>query len=273
MRDLEGEPSAGFRRASPATAGAARTPFACGSPSCRARKTRSTVEPRERRAPQVLHQRVSQPAERRGLGVDRDGDGGEPGLGRRSFDGPLALGPKTVGFDAAPVVWGVPFRARRSARTPHDALGPLLGLLMCLSTLYPVGMPVKGLVQEKETRTRELMSIMGLQSWASPRRTRRRTPWCFSSSRSSPPRCCTTRCFHHGLDRALRVFPRAVAHGVPPGFYLAFLARLAPSSGRRAVRMGMPRYVFFDSEDSQARARNGGRVCSPPPRSRSPRIC
>jgi len=36
---------------------------------------------------------------------------------------------------------------------------------MCLSMLYPLGLLVKSLVEEKETRTQELMSIMGLQQW------------------------------------------------------------------------------------------------------------
>lgn len=36
---------------------------------------------------------------------------------------------------------------------------------MCLSYLYPLGMLIKGLVEEKETRARELMRIMGLKEW------------------------------------------------------------------------------------------------------------
>jgi hypothetical protein len=41
----------------------------------------------------------------------------------------------------------------------------MLGLMMCLSTLYPLGMLVKGLVEEKETRAKETMYIMGLKPW------------------------------------------------------------------------------------------------------------
>ena len=184
--------------------------------------------------------------------------GASPGLGRRSFDGPLALGPKTVGFDAAPVVWGVPFpRAALRENTFYDALGPLLGLLMCLSTLYPVGMLVKGLVQEKETRTRELMSIMGLQSWA------------LAAAHATTYAVVfflvalfSTALLHDAVFPTtdwtvlFAFFLALLLTGVPLGFLIsAFFsrARLASIVGPFALfAMGMPRYVFFDSEDSQA---------------------
>jgi ATP-binding cassette subfamily A (ABC1) protein 3 len=67
---------------------------------------------------------------------------------------------------ASATPWGVPFpQPALSQNTFYDALGPLLGLLMCMSLLYPLGLLIKGLVEEKETRTQELMSIMGLQQW------------------------------------------------------------------------------------------------------------
>ena len=184
--------------------------------------------------------------------------GASPGLGRRSFDGPLALGPKTVGFDAAPVVWGVPFpRAALRENTFYDALGPLLGLMMCLSTLYPVGMLVKGLVQEKETRTRELMSIMGLQSWA------------LAAAHATTYAVVfflvalfSTALLHDAVFPTtdwtvlFAFFLALLLTGVPLGFLIsAFFsrARLASIVGPFALfTMGMPRYVFFDSEDSQA---------------------
>ena len=62
--------------------------------------------------------------------------------------------------------WGVSF-PRLGIRVSqfYDALGPLLGLLMCMSMLYPLGLLIKGLVEEKENKTQGLMSIMGLQTW------------------------------------------------------------------------------------------------------------
>ena len=50
-----------------------------------------------------------------------------------------------------PTLWGVPFpRSETRRSTFYESLGPLLGLMTCLSALYPVGMLVKGLVQEKD---------------------------------------------------------------------------------------------------------------------------
>ena len=184
--------------------------------------------------------------------------GAAPGFGRRTFDGPRALGPKTVGFDAAPVVWGVPFpRAALRENTFYDALGPLLGLLMCLSTLYPVGMLIRGLVQEKETRTRELMSIMGLQSWA------------LAAAHATTYvvvffliALFSTALLHDAVFPTtdwtvlFAFFLALLLTGIPLGFLVsAFFsrARLASIVGPFALfTMGMPRYVFFDSEESQA---------------------
>ena len=48
-------------------------------------------------------------------------------------------------FERPPVPWGVPF-PRLGIRVSqfYDALGPLLGLLMCMSMLYPLGLLIKG---------------------------------------------------------------------------------------------------------------------------------
>jgi hypothetical protein len=45
----------------------------------------------------------------------------------------------------------------------YDAVGPMLGLLMSLSLVYPLSMLVRGIVEEREKRLKETMSIMGLQ--------------------------------------------------------------------------------------------------------------
>ncbi|CAM6122589.1 unnamed protein product [Calypogeia fissa] len=63
-------------------------------------------------------------------------------------------------------VWGAPFPVGEYTHNRfYDAVGPLMGLVMCLSTLYPLAMLVKALVEEKETRAKETMRIMGLKPW------------------------------------------------------------------------------------------------------------
>lgn len=63
-------------------------------------------------------------------------------------------------------MWAAPFPVRAySHNSFYDSVGPLLGLVMCLSYLYPLGMLIKGLVEEKESRAREIMRIMGMKEW------------------------------------------------------------------------------------------------------------
>lgn len=47
----------------------------------------------------------------------------------------------------------------------YTSVGFLLGLVMVMSTLYPVSKLTKSIVEEKETKMRELMMIMGLPEW------------------------------------------------------------------------------------------------------------
>jgi ATP-binding cassette subfamily A (ABC1) protein 3 len=47
----------------------------------------------------------------------------------------------------------------------YSAVGFLMGLAMVMSTMYPVSKLTKSIVEEKETRMRELMKIMGLHNW------------------------------------------------------------------------------------------------------------
>jgi ATP-binding cassette subfamily A (ABC1) protein 3 len=47
----------------------------------------------------------------------------------------------------------------------YSAVGFLLGLAMVMSTMYPMSKLTKSIVEEKETRMRELMKIMGLKDW------------------------------------------------------------------------------------------------------------
>lgn len=47
----------------------------------------------------------------------------------------------------------------------YTSIGFLLGLALAMSTLYPVSRLIKTVVEEKESRMRELMIIMGLRPW------------------------------------------------------------------------------------------------------------
>ena len=47
----------------------------------------------------------------------------------------------------------------------YSAVGPIIGLVLCMSTLYPVAMLIKVLVEEKESRVKETMKIMGLSDF------------------------------------------------------------------------------------------------------------
>jgi ATP-binding cassette subfamily A (ABC1) protein 1 len=47
----------------------------------------------------------------------------------------------------------------------YDTVGPLIGLFMVMSTLYPVAMLIKSLVEEKESRVKETMKIMGMSDF------------------------------------------------------------------------------------------------------------
>lgn len=54
--------------------------------------------------------------------------------------------------------WEVPFPTPGyKVNDFYDDVGPILGLLMCLCLVYPLAMLIRGLVEEKETRTRETM--------------------------------------------------------------------------------------------------------------------
>jgi ABC-type multidrug transport system ATPase subunit len=128
---------------------------------------------------------------------------------------------------------------------------------MCLSLLYPLGLLIKGLVEEKETRTQELMSIMGLQ------------PWTLAAAHAA------TYAVIFALVAILAavilqpvVFPTTdltlfaafllcfMAAAIPLGFLIAAFfsrARLASIVGPFALfAMVMPRYVFFQTAEDQA---------------------
>ena len=68
---------------------------------------------------------------------------------------------------AGRLVWGTPFPVAAFSRSSFfESSGPLLGMVMSLAMVYPFGMLIKGIVEEKEIGMRELMRISGLCSWA-----------------------------------------------------------------------------------------------------------
>lgn len=66
-------------------------------------------------------------------------------------------------FAPASSSWMFPFPTREYNENPfYAAVGFLLGLGLVMSTLYPMSRLTKGMVEEKETKLREVMKIMGL---------------------------------------------------------------------------------------------------------------
>lgn len=47
----------------------------------------------------------------------------------------------------------------------YDASGPFVGLVLCMSLLYPVSRLIKHLVEDKESRMKETLKMMGLFNW------------------------------------------------------------------------------------------------------------
>ena len=48
----------------------------------------------------------------------------------------------------------------------YARVGALMGLVLCMASLYPASRLIKALVEEKASRTAETMKIMGVQPWA-----------------------------------------------------------------------------------------------------------
>ena len=84
---------------------------------------------------------------------------GVPGL--------FAVNGTAASVGAGRLVWGTPFPVAAFVHSSFfESSGPLLGMVMCLSTVDPFGMLIKGIVEEKEIGLRELLRISGLCSWA-----------------------------------------------------------------------------------------------------------
>ncbi|KAJ9523222.1 hypothetical protein QJQ45_024010, partial [Haematococcus lacustris] len=61
-------------------------------------------------------------------------------------------------------IWSCAFpKAQYDFNAFYAAAGPMLGLLMCLSLVFPLAMLIRGMVEEKESKLREVLSIMGLR--------------------------------------------------------------------------------------------------------------
>ncbi len=60
----------------------------------------------------------------------------------------------------------IPFPTYEYEQNPYySSIGFLLGIAMVMSTMYPMSKLTKSIVEEKETKMRELMKIMGLKDW------------------------------------------------------------------------------------------------------------
>jgi len=68
---------------------------------------------------------------------------------------------------STPQYWTMPFpTAAYDQNIFFRAVGFLLGLAMIMATMYPVSKLIKAVVEEKESKMREVMKIMGLRNWA-----------------------------------------------------------------------------------------------------------
>ena len=64
-------------------------------------------------------------------------------------------------------MWSMPFpTAAYSQNSFYLVVGYLLGLTIVMAFLYPTSRLIKGIVEEKETRMRETMFILGVRPWA-----------------------------------------------------------------------------------------------------------
>lgn len=173
-------------------------------------------------------------------------------------------------FETPFVPWAVPFpRLAIRISTFYQALGPLLGLLMCMSMMYPLGLLIKGLVEEKENKTQELMSIMGLQTWTLATAHAATYAVLFTLTSLIAAGTLHRKVFPTTDVGVLIVFFLSfTASAVPLGFLIAAFfsrARLASIVGPFALfAMVMPRYVFFQTYENQAlEAKRAASVLSP----------
>ena len=173
-------------------------------------------------------------------------------------------------FDAPFVPWAVPFpRLEIRISEFYDALGPLLGLLMCMSMMYPLGLLIKGLVEEKENKTQELMSIMGLQTWTLATAHAATYAVLFTLTSLIAAGTLHRKVFPTTDAGVLIAFLLSfMASAVPLGFLIATFfsrAKLASIVGPFALfAMVMPRYVFFQTYENQAlEAKRAVSVLSP----------
>jgi hypothetical protein len=78
----------------------------------------------------------------------------------------FAVNRTSAGACSVPSVVTMPFpTAAYRANAFYTAVGFLLGLAVVMATLFPVSKLLKDIVEEKETRMRETMKIMGLRVW------------------------------------------------------------------------------------------------------------
>nr|XP_024376526.1 ATP-binding cassette sub-family A member 1-like isoform X3 [Physcomitrium patens]XP_024376527.1 ATP-binding cassette sub-family A member 1-like isoform X3 [Physcomitrium patens] len=63
-------------------------------------------------------------------------------------------------------MWAAPFPTPAHMRNKFfHKVGPLLEIMLCFTAFYPLGMFVKGMVEDKESRAKQTMLTMGLKPW------------------------------------------------------------------------------------------------------------
>ena len=62
-----------------------------------------------------------------------------------------------------------PFPVQSTYQNPfYDQSGPFVGLMLCFTLLFPVSRLIKVLVEDKESRSKETLKMMGLLAWVYP---------------------------------------------------------------------------------------------------------
>jgi len=141
----------------------------------------------------------------------------------------------------------------------YDAVGPLIGLVMCMATLYPVSRLIKSIVEERETRMKETLLIMGCKRWVIP------ASWIltyiaiFTVIAGLLTWMLGGSVFSFSDNTLLFLFFWLFFLSlISMGFLLASLfnrAKLAGIVGPLVLFAAvMPRYIFFDSTDEEGQA-------------------
>jgi len=156
-----------------------------------------------------------------------------------------------------PVPYVMPFPIRQYDNNPFfSRVGYILGMGLVMSTMYPVSRLVKNIVEEKESRMREVMKIMGLVDWA------HQLSWfftgfCLFTWIALSTWYVTTQSFIKNSNKTI-IFLYFFLFSVSEAMF-AFLLSVFFSNSKIASICApvalfvciLPRYIFFQSNDEE----------------------